>query len=355
MAKKWKSRGNSNGNTNNNPRENPELTEDTSGEVQRDSSSSRTGRSSTSKNSKIRSNYWFAFETKNLSSVLISQKYFNSNAVITPFNSVNNTSVSIRLSLNPILSRLDKQAKVWAEKMYSNQNLYLKAIISDYRERWIDWLEKCFKYSYFKCVLCGLTDEIVAEIPSDVPVIAGHSILYYFLRQQSFTFKYNDISIRYYFDCTQDDYESILAQAKSYDFLKDSIIEGRRFFVENAELDRILRGLSDYSDDDSPRFMPFVDDEKTLQYTTMDNFSICNSFYKASSGTSELNWYYCYSDDVNILDPKTLFGKALFICAAKDESYFSYFDYNSQNDMNYLVKYEVASLCGSDFPEYRKK
>lgn len=295
-----------------------------------------------------------AYKTLNLSTALVATKFYNRNLVSMPFRNVYDETVVLEYKVEPINSRLILQANSWAKKIISQQELYLKAILNSTRtSSWEPLLMRCYIYSYYKAVLYALTDRRVAEIPDNMVSIYGHSILYQILLRPSFNFEYGMQFVKILQSCTDAEYQTIISRARQFDYLDSIINESPRFYMENAEFDRILSGLSAHAVSDTPQFTTFGNLESISRHLTKDNFPLLNSIYSSSSNIDK--WYYMSKENCSLMDSTTLFGKACFITAKVDTLYNQFFDLNVINDNDSLVKYEVSALCGSNYPNPDKQ
>lgn len=291
-----------------------------------------------------------AFSTSNFSSSLICKKFTNSMLIAASYRSITDQTLVVGLKVKPIQERLNAQANVWARKIFSMDELYLKKILSSNDYKWISILEKAYIYSYFKAVLYALKDSVVAEMPDQTCFVAGHAILYNYLMKPSYTFKHDGFYITYNMRCSSEDLEVITTMANSYSFIKDYYSTGTRFYLENQDLDRVLDGLACNMKPDGPVFYRLSDQKAVSIHLTKDNFPFGNSFY---SDKSELtDWYYCFNDKSSILDDGMLFGKACFIHSSDETDSSKFLDKMDQDDQYYLTKYEVSSLCGCMPPDY---
>jgi hypothetical protein len=290
------------------------------------------------------------FKTDNLSTAPIAVKFFNQNLISESFRFIQNQVINIQLFIRPDKTRLEYQAQVWARKIISEQELYLRAICSASGiSTQLKLLQECYIYSYYKSVLYALSDRRVAEIPEDSIVIKGHSILHNALLRPNFNFEHRDITINYNLDCTPEEYTYILEQARSYDYLNEYLISSTRFSLENEKLDRILNGLSDRWQSGYPEFEKFGSIDSSKVHLSIDNFPIGNSFY-TSTPDNTAKFFYMFSTSNDLITESMLFGKACFFHCRNTAFCRNYYDLISQEDEGYLVKYEVSSLASSNYP-----
>jgi hypothetical protein len=269
-------------------------------------------RSTSRQNSVSRNRTGSSFSTTNISTSLVTQKFTNSSVITESFRQIKDRTIVIDLCLSPLKNRLEFQAQVWARKIISKQELYLKAILG--RTRQSDWqrlLEETYIYSYFSCVLYALSDKRVAEISEDRHVLIGHGILYRYLLKPSFTFQHSDFTVRYNMNISEARLNSILKMAMSFPFIGNFITTSPRFYLENEEYDRILSGLASNMDQEGPIITSFTDDRRHDMYLTKDNFPIGNSFYSDNSNPSSSDWQFAFCEGKSILDSSTLFWESL--------------------------------------------
>jgi hypothetical protein len=293
-----------------------------------------------------------SFSTMNLSTPLISTKFFNGSLVDQNYRYIRNRTITISLTLKPDKDRLRQQASVWARRIISDQDLYLRYILSESRRSsWATLLENVYIYSYFRSVLYALSDQRVAEVPENKVAIKGHAILYKVLLNPVHSFKHDDYTISYDIDIRQEEYDSIRNIASEFDFINNFMSSGTRFYLENSEYDRFLAGLYDVWQIGQPEYCTLGDYNELSKHLTVDNFPIGNSFY-SSVGTENIKkWYYAFEVNSSIMTNSTLFGKSCFFCARKDSDCNAYYDLNTTDDQLYLVKYEVSCIASSEYPD----
>lgn len=292
------------------------------------------------------------YATHNLSTGLLSRKFFNEKVVTDTFRSIQDNVLVKRFFIKPSKQRLELQADVWAQKHVSMQDLYLKDILSNSRSfEWHRILKETYIYSYFKSVLYAFKDINVSEVPGDSYLVTGHALLYNMLVRTSFSFNSNEINIRYVIGCDDDQLKFIMDMCKEYSYLKDYIIDDSRFSFEHYKYDRVLEKLNANRVPNGPEVSKMLDVNRFNTMMSQDNFPLCNSYYrlKDNGKDPEYQFYYAYSEKFNLLGGTTLFGKAVFLYT-QDNEYNRYYDLNTRNDEYYLVKYEVTSLAGSNYP-----
>lgn len=297
------------------------------------------------------------YSTVNLSTPLIVTKFTNQNVITKSFRQIKDESIYINLTIKPDENRLYAQGCVWADKIISQHEIYLKGAIGGYPDTWRKELIKCYIYSYYKCLLYALSGGKVAEFPIGSTVIKGHYILFKCLLGISRSFMYDDYYVVYRFDITEDDYKTIVECAKKHSFINDNLRDSPRFYLENKDLDRRLNGLRNLSVPSSPQYFVFGEDDKNAEaFLNLDNFPLGNSFY-ISNYKSTSNWYYSYSQGSTFINNTSLlFGKACFLCCTtSDTNSKLFYDRNVNDDDYYLVKYEVQCLAGSSYPNYFDK
>lgn len=289
----------------------------------------------------------------NLSSRLIERKFFNRNVITQTFRSVTNQTVNIDLTVKPNNSRLKKQATVFARKIFSLQDLYLRKMFGTLRSDWVRNAYESYIYSYYKCLLYAIAENRVAEVSNFSYVCLGHGVLYRCLTRPVHTFRQNDMYINYRFKFSKADFEQICDSANEFPFIRDYIEDSPRFYLENQDIERNLNALARNIPPGVvyPWFTMFNDVTKQETHLTPDCFPIGNSFYSQNL-EDENKWFYSYSQDSNVLSLTTLFGKACFICCIDNSECANYFDLNNQDDNDYLVKYETRSIAGSFYPNY---
>lgn len=293
--------------------------------------------------------YGRSFQSQNYSTARVSTMHLNNNVLASNYRTLRNSSVNLKISILPDKERLQLQANCWARRIVQLQELPLKHILGVFRDRWISKLEKCYIYSYYRAVLYALTDDRVREFPIESYCPKGHAVLYEFLNKGSFSFRSNDIIVNYIFEISKEDYNTILTQAKEFDFIDDRLVSGNRFSLINEDFDGCMKRIHQENVSGSPDFANIDESEKVSVYLTRENFSIMNSFYKVEN--NKTIWYYSYHPNVTILCPELLFGKACFITSGSSTNIEDYFNKVTQDDENDLVKYEVAAICGSEYPD----
>jgi hypothetical protein len=293
------------------------------------------------------------FLTVNLSTALVTTKFLNRNMISQSFRTATDNTLDINFGIMPIPDRLALQAQVWARKLVSMQDFNLRIILSSYPENWEKLLIEAFTYSYYKAVLYALSDKRVAELPADLKLPFGHSLLYQFLLKQRHSFQHQDLYISYSLNFSDDDLKKILEEAQKFPYIKNFMSNSPRFYLENEKLDRFLNGLaSQTKPSDGPKFMGISESTVLLKNLSQDNFPFLNSFYTEESDVCD--WKYCYKQNTNLFRSSTLFGKACFIYRKSDSEFNDYFESCTEDDDGYLVKYEVACLAGSDYPNPSK-
>lgn len=294
----------------------------------------------------------YSFMSKNLSTKLLTAKYFNSKVLNQPIVSIQDESLSINLSLKIFKDRLDAQAHVWAKRIISMENLSLRQIINSKDETWLNELEKCYIYSYFSAILFALNSNRSAQFPKDRCFIQGHLILHKFIVSRTQNFDYDNFNIVYNFKINEDRYNEIIKIAKSYPFIEEGINEFLNFELSNSKCDSILGRLHDDIGPDGPSIVRY-DNQNTGLYLSKENFPIGNSFYSKSGISKE--WKYTSVPDQNLLDKTTLFGKACFLCLFDDNDVSNLYDTMIYDDGYYLIKNEVTSICGNVYPNFKSK
>lgn len=300
------------------------------------------------------------FSVVNLSSSVIAGKHFNQNVVASDFRDVQAVNIPIKLTIRPDRERLLAQAKVWARRVISTNEIIFRYIFGNRFETWIKYLEDMYIYSYFNCVLTALREKDKTTSYVDPPVrmrIAGHALLYNSLRNTlRTTFSSGSINITYNFDVTQEDYDFIYNMANTFSFIKSSINDDFRFSFENDMIERFFKALAETFTDDEPKLFNMYESTSSIyNMLNVDNYPLANSFYTTrNSGENPdlTSWFYCYNSDYTVLDMSSLFGKALFVTSKDDLSNSKYYDLNNVDDNFTLVKWEVTCLAGCDYPDY---
>lgn len=300
----------------------------------------------------------FSLSTFNRSTGLITTKSYNSSVVSKSFTSVKDETLVLKMTVKPIKEKLEAQAQVFARKIISLDELYLKAILNSDdapSRKWINILTNSYIYSFYKCLLYAIYHQKTAECPENSSVLLGHLIMYEALKKPSYTFENDDYTVSYQFRFTEEECKAIKDQALKYDFIKNYMDTSPRLFIENEKLDRVLNGLRREHSPGHPIITRFCDSsEHVLKHLTRDNYPLANSMYTSKSKENTNKWFFCYSEGDSVLDSTTLFGKAMFVTALDDAVAGKYFDLNSDDDNNYLIKYETACLHGSSYPNFKK-
>jgi hypothetical protein len=291
-------------------------------------------------------------KTNNLSTGVIRNKFTNQGLIDKSYRELTNETIEIELTISIIVKRLEAQAQVFALKLRSIQDLNLKRILNVNENKWDNMLEQAYIYSYFRGLLYALTDSRVAERPIGKSALIGHEILQRCLLKSSWTFEHKESYIRYFFNVSEKDLDSIYKIAKTYPFIKDHMSLKPRFFLENEKLDRILDELHAHAFPGGPIFVKIGNDPLIDMYLTKDNFPIANSFYTSRSKEDE--WLFAYSEQYTILDGSILFGKTCFVTSVNDVEVKKFYDQINKDDDLYLVKYEVSSTCGSTYPNPKR-
>lgn len=293
------------------------------------------------------------FLAKNYSTRTIVSKYLNLKSVTQNFLTVRSQTLDLELTVNIFKDRLDAQANVWARKLVSYSELNLRGIIGTNQDRWISDLEKCFVYSYFSALFYAISTSRVRDIPAKRCFIKGHFILYNFLVSGSYSFRHDDFNVNYNFRITEEKYKEIFELGKKYSYIKDHLVVFPFLSLENDALDRILGGLKrDLKTSEHPSIVYANEDSLIRSYLGPDTFPIGNSFYTNDKDSNE--WSFSFNPDTNILDKTTLFGKACFLSLSKKNEISDFYDKFNSDDNFSLIKYEVITLCGSDYPDYVK-
>jgi hypothetical protein len=320
------------------------------GKSNTDSSKSGNLRNTKNYSEGYNSNSVSMFSTMNLSTPLVTTKHFNRNVVVQPYRVVKDQTIVIEYTVSLFKDRLESQAQVWARKILSSNQNHLRNILDSRKYEWLSILTKCYIYSYFTGALYALTDQRVAEIPKNRSMIAGHAIFYHVLMSPGFNFKQKGQTVVYRPMVSKSDYASLLNIAKSYEFIRDNLVDGTRFSLCNAELDRALSNLHNELGPQDPQFLYLDDSSKIGNYLNQDCFAISNSMYMKRKKV--LYWYYCSNENCSVIDGSTLFGKALFITSIDDGKVQNFFDSNlGSDDELSFVKYEVSALAGSEYPD----
>jgi hypothetical protein len=295
------------------------------------------------------------FKVINHSIAVITTRYYNTSFIARPFREITDEVIDISYKIDPIKSRLDKQAQVFARKVISMEELDLRHALNQYPERWQSMLEQTFVYSYFKCLLYGTSNSRIAELPEDFFCILGHGIMYHIINKHSFSFEHNGIGVVYTHECSETHYESLLALARQYSFLNNCITsEGSRFYMENEYYDRYLRKLSkELKGTRGPHLIEMLNSQNIARHLTQDSFPVLNSFY--TNEKNENKWRYSFAPPAKLHDNGMLFGKAIFATQINStNSNYDYFTLINESDDNSLVKYEVTAIAGSNYPNYIK-
>lgn len=292
------------------------------------------------------------FLSKNLSTRTIATKYLNSKIVSGSYASVREETLYLNLTLKVFTDRLNAQANVWARKIYSLHEVNLRYIIGSRDDFWISKLEECFTYSYFSAVLYGISSSRVGDFSNNKCFVKGHYLLHRYLVSRSFSFQFDEQTIVYDFRISKERYDEIIKLAKSYSYINDYLVEFPTFSLENQSLDRILKGLKEKLSLDDPSLISSSDFNIVEDCLTKDNFPIGNSFY--TDDKDPKYWSYAFTSDSNIIDKTTLFGKACFLSLYKPNDISGFYDKFEEDDKFSLIKYEVTSICGSQYPAYVK-
>jgi len=298
------------------------------------------------------------FKTTNHSTSLVTTKFYNQSFITQPFRVVTDETILFPYMINPILSRLNKQAQVFARKLISMQEIEWRYVLNQYPETWQGILENTYIYSYFKCLLYAVSDQRIAEIPDDFYCITGHSIMYNALKRSSFSFECDSIFVTYKHVCSAEHYTKLLGLARSYDYIDSCLQSDTRFYLENEYYDRFLRRIAaEMKGTKGPHFVEMTNSQNVKRYLTQDNFPLINTFYaQDSKGKVDENiWKYSFNQKTKIHSDSMLFGKAIFATELKDNlEVYDYFDKITVSDQSSLVKYEVSSVAGSTYPNYKE-
>lgn len=292
------------------------------------------------------------FSCKNLSTAVICAKFTNQNVIVSNFRNIKDNTINLKFTIKPIKSRLRANAQVWARKLISSQELYLKGILNAYPKDWQSLLENTYIYDYFRSILYAVTNSRVAEYPTGKISIIGHAVAYHALLKPSHTFQHNGYYVKYQYVIDDDDLSYITKMAESFSFIKDYMSTSPRFYLENEIFDRILSGLKENISGDNPELVMLDYDfnGSISSYLSKDQFSMANSFYSSKSKSND--WFYAHNSDTDILNNSSLFGKNVFVTSLDDDYANRFYERNQDDDEFYLAKYEVSALCGSMYPNY---
>lgn len=294
------------------------------------------------------------FSMANHSTGNVATIFINRGVIQQPYRNVVQQTINFDFTVSPIVKRLEKQADVWARRIIACQNLQLRDTLGPKQDTWYKKLFSAYIYSYYKCLLYGIFDSIAEPLENSTCVVKGHNLLYSVVKQSKFVFRYKDTSVLYNFRIDDVKIDSILKAIKdsNFNFINDNLFKSTyKFSLFNAECERHLKDLNNMLGNSGPLFTLLDDSSVVSQYLTQDNFPLCNSFYDQE--LNEVKWYYTSYLDVPVLSQSVLIGKALFISTlSKDKDILQYYVFNNQDDENSLVKYEVTSVAGFDYPDF---
>lgn len=292
----------------------------------------------------------YSLQCNNHSIEIASAQYFNQNVITQNFRDVVNKTLVLEYTIVPINVRLKAQANIWARKIFSTQEIILRYILGSNQNQWISKLEECFIYSYFKCLLYGITDRRVSEDQHNKFCVYGHVVMKYALSAPSHTFTHRNQTVKYSLRMNDEDLAYITKCLKKFSYLNKLYNTGIRFSFESEEYDRILNGLNDSFTEDEPKMADLFNNSNSMMtQLSKDNFPILNSLYAKGSNLDD--WYYAFKETSSVLDMSTLFGKAIFCTSVDDKENGKYFSHITDDDDYYLTKYEVMCLCGCMFPD----
>lgn len=295
-----------------------------------------------------------SFNMTNHSTGNVATIFVNRGVIQQPYRNVVQQTIELDFTVSPIHSRLSKHADVWASRIISIQQLQLRDTLGPKQDTWYPKLFSAFIYSYFKSLLYGVYHTIAEPLENSTCVVKGHNILYSVIKQSKFVFRYKDINVFYNFKISNEDIEQInqsIIDGK-YDFVSKFLFKTDfKFSLFNPECERHLKDLNQMLGNNGPLFSLIDDESSVSNYLTQDNFPICNSFYTKES--NETKWYYTSYSDVAVLSQAVLCGKSLFIKGISEESeILKYYTLNNEDDFSSLVKYEVTSVAGFNYPDY---
>jgi hypothetical protein len=150
----------------------------------------------------------------------------------------------------------------------------------------------------------------------------------------------------------EQEYQIILEQAKKYSYIKNYIIDNRRMFsINNPSIEGWLSNLYNAIGDDTIKMQVLQDENESAKFLTVDNCALFNSLYRSSSSECK-SWYYINETNVPMDQSSILFGKGLFI-TSKDDDVCDKFYYRIDDisDYNNLVKFELSTICWSNFSD----
>lgn len=249
--------------------------------------------------------------------------------------------------------RLLQQANVFAQSLVSLT--FEKRYVFGPQDRlWIERAEKCYIYSYFKCLFHGLFRLESKDIDS-VYVFAGHALFQQLIRVGSIsTQSKRNTNLNIYHTLEKDFIinEEFLKQiTKDFDFIKIKEMEVGRFQVFSTLVENWLARLNEQN---LEKFITLIDlkkDTSIATYTTWDKTPLGNSCYLINPTTvtrernkflfllkpgttleNNQNLWFAIANFIYIVDDKVDYGK---------QSHYQNFDC-SKKDYR-LVKYEMHS------------
>lgn len=288
----------------------------------------------------------------NQSTELIITKFYNRLFIPSEYLNVVNQGEEIHFTVCPNDLRLRQQGIVYSDRILMIGEIDFKVMLGGVSVTWRPSLNKYYIYSYYKCLLLGINHLRTGEILESSFVVLGHAILYRAIVRGSFLFIDPDVNILYKFSITDELYDSILEEAKTYPFIKNFLRETKfGFELANPDLDRYGRGLATCGHPDMPLFYDLSKSSDLDIYLTRDNFPLLNSFYSESGSIDPdvTKWHYAFKSSEMLRNYNTYFGKACFISGLNNDKNDKYFEKNTDDDKLYLVKYEVQSLCGKQY------
>lgn len=293
------------------------------------------------------------FSTTNFSTEMVCKKHWNSSFLTTNVRDIQDVTITIKLTVAPIIKRLEAQANVWASKIYATPEIIHRYIVGSNESLWMSRYEELYIYSYFRGLLYGVFHTSVGDIkPSNMSLI-GHCLLRLILSSPAFTFEHRGMRVKYVIEITQSDIDTIVNQAKKYPYIANYLInQTNRFSLENPDLDRRLNTLALSLTGDDPKFESLFDlNGRVRTHLTKDNFPIGNSFY-CKNNINVSSFRYAFKEGESIISMSTLFGKANFFKSRNDNTVDSYFDLSNVDDKYTLTKYEVMCIAGCMYGDY---
>lgn len=303
--------------------------------------------------------YECPYSVENLGVGLVARKFINRNVFKRSFLSFNNANVNLVYSIRPNVNRLRIQAKTFARYVLQHSEVKLRDIFSltKYEEA-ENILQDCFFYSYFRCLFYGIYNKMEPDIKFAPPTIHGHSVMYSVIKKGKLRFESNNVVVTYKIDINEKDLEFIMKQFNKLSFhikgkeVNKFVKTDNLFSWQITKLDRILVLLQKHCS----KFIKLsaINSQAAESQLSSRSLPVFNSCYRLPddefSDVDVNKWYYCYSETPSLIDHGTCCGKALFLVTKSNADCDLYFDYLDVDDKLNLVRYELSSIAGGEYP-----